>query len=1016
MSYGYQPSLPEIVVVSDKVMKLNVELRKLSSKKENNELEWKLSARELYDEIGRILSLESLDIRTVIDKQGHEIPLGRIDNRDELLLIYRTAIRKNGSGYGYVDFSYDNIQSRFACYHCLNEWRLQYERYINGELAWGNRHYISGSESDNNYYFAFISGYQKASNGSINIKLNIGDYAVHPDRKGVGGFRCKDKKPLGHNADSALMFTGDRNESNWEQFLILRHLHEEYSVVARNANRIDNYRPEGLYQPQKTSQVYENNIHSVIQYGKIKSNRSEEFRELNKQISKNFIEVYRNRNFVVMQRLVLFKNETNGKIKTLFRIFNSNQRIMINHSDLNDKDLGLFIFTKDRLIQTKHSDRYFSSDTNYQMNYDKINSFLGWRGSNGQLHRINPSSIESTSTNSDNYDGTTKFSSIDLHEISNEASKLVKAFKSAYPNSILPTISTSIKSISIFYFDGLKLSRIKNNDTFPVSSGRGKIFIRSSGFVRPQLNVVIRKSGVEKVYHELKSENIMSNFWSCSIPRIDDNSLRSILFIIDCVGKGLQDLVTTKFSLSDLPISDENSVKNIQMSTSVRDNVEILKANVKYQLKERFNKSDDEIRDYFFDDNDDLHYSELIKFVTQKSIYSEDYSLPINKLESIFPGLDELVFKRQNTEPLSGRFRSTGVFLPKETKGLHEYDEPSFSWSHFDEHIVKLSDEWHLLLTPKPLLDYKIEPDGYNVIVTNHGTFLRNSIPSQLKHIKKRRNPMFLDHISESPQQHINSIINLFTIIPENHLLDLKRELDRNFKTEFYFTGSNTRGLKYWDSNEGNNENWATCSVSEITDLPLSKYCLKLTLSTGKIVCLDILRVKHKMTNERRLIIRCVHENQSCDYLDIAKVIPNKQYMESIVPEWITIIKNQRIDDLHRFLNQTCSKYDRDYSVRAYDWHYIAVESLRSFVALNSKYTGISQVSHIGPFRTEISSAAPEPLRKYLLGGGKWDNSNKKYTDNMGGALNQPIVGKYPSLKKAFLSSIAKWIWLGNSD
>ena len=105
-----------------------------------------------------------------------------------------------------------------------------------------------------------------------------------------------------------------------------------------------------------------------------------------------------------------------------------------------------------------------------------------------------------------------------------------------------------------------------------------------------------------------------------------------------------------------------------------------------------------------------------------------------------------------------------------------------------------------------------------------------------------------------------------------------------------------------------------------------------------------------------------------------------------------------------------------DYSVRAYDWHYIAVETLRSFVALNSKYTGISQVSHIDPFRTEISSAAPEPLRKYLLGGGRWDESNKKHTDNMGGALNQPVVGKYPSLKKAFLSSIAKWIWLGNSD
>ena len=33
MSYGYPSSLPEIVVVSDKVMKLNVELRKLSVRK-----------------------------------------------------------------------------------------------------------------------------------------------------------------------------------------------------------------------------------------------------------------------------------------------------------------------------------------------------------------------------------------------------------------------------------------------------------------------------------------------------------------------------------------------------------------------------------------------------------------------------------------------------------------------------------------------------------------------------------------------------------------------------------------------------------------------------------------------------------------------------------------------------------------------------------------------------------------------------------------------------------------------
>ena len=136
MSYGYQPSLPEIVIVSKKVMDLNIRLRDKS--RENKRQEWKELAIELYKEIDRILQLDPVDIRSVTNKQQHEIPLGRIENPEQLRLMYRQSLRNTNQRNGYSDFTYKNIQSRLACYHCLNEWMNQYNRYPEN-LTWENR-------------------------------------------------------------------------------------------------------------------------------------------------------------------------------------------------------------------------------------------------------------------------------------------------------------------------------------------------------------------------------------------------------------------------------------------------------------------------------------------------------------------------------------------------------------------------------------------------------------------------------------------------------------------------------------------------------------------------------------------------------------------------------------------------------------------------------------------------------------------------------------------------------------
>ena len=451
-------------------------------------------------------------------------------------------------------------------------------------------------------------------------------------------------------------------------------------------------------------------------------------------------------------------------------------------------------------------------------------------------------------------------------------------------------------------------------------------------------------------------------------------------------------------SVKNLHRSQESTIKDIILDDSIESNKEILISNIRYQFEEKYGVSSTEFAEYFQKSNGELYYTEIIKaIIFQKTgHFSGTFSLPTNLISINFPGLEELAFSEESQASIAGRLRSTGIYYPAETNELDSYDMPSRKWSSWQPHIVPLDENWHLLLTPNPLTKHKLKPDEKNVFVTNHGTFLRDFSHEkiqQIPNVEIREKPMFLDHIAQSPEEHMNFVNYLLDSQIPDEKTRLSDELSRYYYPELTFNASTIDKIRYWKGvYDSNTNNWDKCESDEITRLPLSKYCLKTTLVDGSIVCFDILILKRKNQDDegRLLVIRRMYDNGSKDYLVIGKIIREHDKLRQYLPEWVTAIKLGMYQDeqgqLKDFLDWTSAKYDSPTAIRAFDWSYIAVETLRSFVAINNNYSGIQYLNDINPFRKEISQTLPEPLRKYLLGGGKWDSDRKRNTDNMGGA------------------------------
>jgi hypothetical protein len=986
MSYGHQPALPEIVLVSDKFMRLNREMRELCD--EDKEDEWNEKAQLFNSEVSRIIEeSEDIDIYSILDKSGPELPVGRIENPDDLLHIY--SIGKAESSNGYSRFQYSRIQGRLACWHCANEWMNQYHLKHQGTYSWSERK----AEK-----FGFISGMQSASNDSCNIKLNINDYAIHPDNNTIGGYVCNKSEDPKHPADFGLILTRENSSFHWDKILLLREMRPGYDMINRISQSCLTYRPNGTFEKEKSSPLFDK-MNRIIQYKRIETMDSYSKDRL--KLHSNFSKAFKIRKYVLLHAISKYYDGTSGSSKILFRIVKSKGDLTISFTDLDDGELGLFIYSKEQLIEDfSNDDKLFSTipeKVQKEMDLQKLSSYLGWNGI-GQLHKFKPEGFSSGVEN-------TSVVKLDLDELDKQ-SPLVKSFKNKYPDEKLPVISTAIKSILVFHYDSHSLKRILHKGQKSIVKIGQKIFVRIQGFDSPTVILNIKRKGNEK--HIIHSDELLlekNGFFSFQIPE-DNHRNRNLQFSIKVNDKN-NNFQRLDFTLALEIRSQDNTIRDIILDDSIENNKEILRTNVRYQLREQYGIAENDIDTFYFDKNDNLSYTEIIKTIigTQK----QEFSLPTSTLNNRFPGLDALVFDSEMQTHLAGRLRSTGIYTAVDNNELDMYDNPSRKWSFWDEHLVKLESNLHILFSPRTLRAIGLNPNRNEVFVTNHGTFIVGDLPSAVKNIRVTERPMFLDHGFKNPYEHINFLNNLFTELPNRYFVNKYQELVTNYQLEKSFNPDSTKGLRYWF----NSSNWLKYnSTIHLDQFPISKFSVKANMKDGEIFCFDILMLKRKSDEERILVLRRTQKNNQKEYLPIGRLIPNlKGELIHISLDWNEVIKRESLTNLHDFLSWTSSKYENMDLHRAHDWPFITVESLRAFLAISEQHDSSEFPVNLVDFVQQYTSCFPEPLRRYMLGGGFYVKGEGN-SDNMKGAINEELLENNQWMRRTLLENILQWLWL----
>lgn len=992
-------ALPHIVLVSEKFMDLNNKVR--GKYHYGTEKEWRALAEDLYQEIRMIMNNEPIDGNQIKDMSRHELLSGHITNPRKLRHAYIIGHNTYGQKGAYREFNYREIQSRLACWTCLNEWM---ELYESGDYSWE----MKGKPGSPD--FGFISGNSKKFANACHIKLYIGDYAGHLDKE-AGGYRCNKSGNPKHPVDSGLKLTVVNDNYSFEKMWLFNDILPGYRDIDTYSQKISDISLD----PHASSSSAFTRLNSII-----KQDDMDKIRK--KHIQNSFAEIFSSRDYVILQAIVRYKHHDTTNI--IFKMIKNQNKLKIKYSDFSANNLGLFLFTKEEILSDVNEEienpYFIAAAKKYQQSVSKeISKSLGWE-SEGQLFKFNHQAFF-------NEDGR----AVEI-DYDSKRSTFIDRYKSLAKQR-LPIISTSIKGMHFYHYNGEGLTNVNPESRFRVKNPGDKILVKTFGYKSPKVEFIVKREGNDTYTLFKQTLELESNFFCFTIPQ-DKHRNRNLEYTIRVEGQGKVSGTET-FFIENIYRSQESTIKDIKLDDSIESNKEILISNIRYQFEKKYGVSSSEFSEYYQKSNGELYYTEIMKkIIKQNTVHNLEntvhkygtFSLPTNLISINFPGLEELVFSEESQASIAGRLRSTGIYYPAETNDLDSYDMPSRKWSSWRPHIVPLDENWYLLLTPNPLNEHRFKPDDKNIIVTNHGTFLRDFSHEKIQQIpgvEVRDKPMFLDHIAQSPEEHMNFVNYLLDSQIPDEKTRLAKDLSRYYYPELTFNASTIDKIRYWEGvYDFNTKNWDKCESEYITELPLSKYCLKTTLVDGSIVCFDILILKRKNQDDegRLLILRRVHDNGIKDYLVLGNAIREHDKLKQYLPEWIAAIKLDMYQDeqgqLKDFLDWTSAKYDSPTAFRAFDWRFIAVETLRSFVAINNKYSGIQYLNDIDPFRIEISGTLPEPLRKYLLGGGKFDFDKKRNTDNMGGALGQPILTKHPSLSAAFLSSIARWIWLERSD
>ena len=976
-------AIPLLFMVDDKFHAIHRALRRASLK--NNHKEWIKKADELARNIENSMSQPRIFTPDLEKTPANNLPHGALTKGDtmNLISIYASSPKRWNNFH-----SGDRLNARLVCYWCVWGWLKEYRKGI----VWENRRKEDGN--------SYILGTAKKSRESCNVSFNISKHAVHPRKdpkfKKDPGYICKEKgiTSLRPSHGFGLMIDPINRTSEWKNRLYFREVGEGYPYVEENITALEDYEP-GI--STQTFQRYA----GLMAIG----NDFAPSREYGSEVEFNFHK-YNKSNVVILEG-VAKKNGT-SKVTIDYIIPDQSKTVHAKFEELNHEEhsLGFFIFTRERGL-LRSSDLIAFNEVPLWVT-EGLSSRLGWKPTEGQLYRVKREFFQDDDEANSN---SLAIAEIDMNKRMD--SPLLERIKERNPSTVLPTIRTSMKFIQAFLFTEGRLQRISQDQKLTVRGGhRAKILVNLSGFKLEQtklgLRILPEKEESTTTLRDTDAQPTYG-FASFNVPR----KLKTTIFRIQIPARDhASQGDTVYFRLHVIGSKDHlQDPKNINLEVDFERNVSIIRAYNKHKMMNG-PLGLTESRANALLSSDGL-FSELVKLEFNQSS-SEDFVLPTARLQNRYIGLNFLAFKESGRDfKMSKRLRTSGIYYPVAPELMHN-DGESFGstnkWAHFEHHLVKLTPELHLLFTPHPLDHYGIDLTSQflserGMKVTSFGAVIEGPIPSELASLEILDKPRFLDFYSNSPKQHMELMNHLFETLPKSLLKTSKDAMEKHFTPIAVLHGSaTTHPRTYAYRKPRPNESWQKVDAKPFAELPISQNLIQLSPLSGEDVFFDIVFLERKTGDEIRVVLRRILKNGTKNYLTIARFVEqNGGIWRDQQLDWVTGIQRNdtaEFEHLFRWIGGKFGSRDLD---RAYDWHFMQIETLRAFLSLGNMLPGNWAASY------KAESLWPVPLRQFLLGHGNYLRNQKTY--EVPGILNQNLTQKNNLLRAALEDKVAHWIW-----
>lgn len=998
-------AVPTVLLVDEKFHTLNKEL-KLYARNSKNDVkyftDWREKATQLYNHVSEFL-LEEIDGSYLPNFFLNQLPRGRLDEIQTLLNTYREG-KLDNSNHGFLYFAAgEQLKRRLVCYWCVNTWMREMKNAK--PEHWKNR---TSPKSQ----FLHVFG-QQGQVQSSQLSLNRRGHAVHPrsTTDAGGGSKCTE--------------VGFRKQTGHVSLCISGNLDIDYRVFIRNVPDESHYQPifdqlteindylisaDGL---KKHNIVYSDKfIDSYTGFIEFRDISEEDFHKINDVLhydSKKFS----NSNVTFLEGIFYDANENAQELIYMPHDFTKNQIFGFSSCiQPVSPQLGLFLFVKSG--EKVEDDPYFTAVGGPKLSA-ALSKGLRWN-KNGNLYRFIPDSFNQTGAD------LTTTSSVDLSDWLID-SPLLKQIRRIQPNITFPKIRTTLHSIKGYSIENANDSGQKIEIEPLRESARLKTKPRSFLF---KINGFNLSKTVGRILMNKVDKGVREAIWARDLDSTDFTSGAVLVQIHDGLVHGLPVELNLwvhddKYHATTKIIFPENSSKKNQFQgfssddgckiSLIQDRQEIAKIfleHLRSQLCQMLGMSIGGVQNQLFIDEKPV-FSEIIKSIHARkgltgpiTVYGEWLSLYRN-----FLALDMQCFGRENLAE-----NSFGVRL--RSMGTHRSIGDK-EWVPDGEHIVQLNKAWNLLLTNKPLHTYGLSVNDERLIVTNHGTFFKsNQTIDELSSISRESKPRFLHHIAPNPQSHLQFLVDLMDCDPaggdasEYENLRVSHQLRPTDKGRLLGSAKHSGVVVH--------HHWANVSgdMNGVLEAKRSFYVTH-QAGEGPLTCLDLVLASNENGTNQALILRRHHQSGQIDTLNLGRWIDDGGRMIPYRPAWWAKANLSDIEQQHRILQGISEVFGAQYQtpnyVRAHDWHFMVRDTLRAFHLLSGQFQK-PQINTLSELRSAYSKQWPEPLRKYLMGGGRYFGApERRNGDALGGLLDDLAGLREPGLKRAIIGAVLRWTW-----